>query len=77
MTEKREEIRCVEFNNRLDREGLRYHHTSLARGYVSRKSDGFIVDYNGRFGRGYKLYRPNFRSTRYCYVDYYTANAKN
>lgn len=46
-------------------------HTSLARGYVSRKSKGYVVAYNGKFGKGYKVYEPNWESTRYCYVSYY------
>lgn len=47
-------------------------HTSLARGYVSRKNkEGIKIKYEGRFGKGYKVLKPNFESTRYCYVSYY------
>jgi len=53
--------------------GLHRSHTSLARGYVSRKNGGksIVVEYHGRFGRGFKVFTPNWDSTRYCYVTYY------
>ena len=52
--------------------GLKVSHTSLSRGYVSRKNrEGEMVKYQGRFGKGYKVFTPNFESTRYCYVTYY------
>lgn len=52
---------------------LREDHTALCQGYVSRKldlDDCPVEPYKGRFGVGYKLYEPNFRSTTYCYVTY-------
>lgn len=49
------------------------HHTSRARRYVSRMSDGVVEKYNGRFGRGYKVFTPAWDSTIYCYVTYYVA----
>jgi hypothetical protein len=52
--------------------GLRLSHTSLTRGYVSRKKpEGTTLEYKGRFGKGAKILTPNFHSTRYCYVTYY------
>lgn len=48
-----------------------YHHTSLARGYVSVKSEGIREAYNRKFGTGYTVKRNNPGSTRYCFVDYY------
>lgn len=57
----------------MDNNGLTLHHTSPMRGYVSRKNQaGIAVPYKGRFGEGVKIYTPNFESTRYCYVPYYT-----
>lgn len=55
------------------KENCKLHHTALCRGYVSRKSNAepVIEEYSGRFGRGYKVYSPNWRSTEYCYVSYY------
>ena len=50
----------------------KFHHTSKIRGYVSRKIPrGIIEEYEGRFGKGYKVLRPSWESTRYCFVDYY------
>lgn len=51
--------------------GTKLHHTSLYRDYVSRKMAGRVVPYDGRFGRGYQVFRPNYRSTTYCFCDYY------
>lgn len=46
-------------------------HTSLARGYVSRKSEGYVSEYSGKFGKGFVLKTPNFESTRFCYITYF------
>ena len=55
---------------------LKEHHKSLHQGYVSRKKDGVILPYNGRFGEGYMLFSPNFDSSRFCFVTYYIFNNK-
>lgn len=56
----------------LMEEGCRLHHESSCRGYVSRRHDGCKVqDYEGRFGEGYKLLRPRYDSTQYCWVEYW------
>lgn len=47
------------------------HHTSRARGYISRKTGGIVKPYKGRFGKGYKVYTPAYDSTRYCFITYY------
>ncbi len=46
-------------------------HTSYHRGYVSRKSDGIIKPYSGRYGNGYIVLSPCWVSTTYCYITYY------
>jgi len=54
---------------------LTYHHTAYSRGYVSRKTaiDNYHVEfYSGRFGEGLKVYYPNWDSTGYCRVSYFT-----
>lgn len=50
---------------------LKKLHTSLTRGYVSRKSTGTVENYTGRFGKGYAVLSPNWGSTRYCFVTYF------
>ncbi len=60
-----------ELNQKVENGEIKLHHTSLTRGYVSRKTDGHVYEYSGKFGKGYKHYSPNFESTRYCYVTYY------
>ena len=52
-------------------ENLKLHHVALARGYVSRKTDGVVVAYDGKFGKGVKVMRPNYKSTQYCIVEYW------
>ena len=54
---------------------LSYHHTAFSKGYISRKTpaDNYHVEYyNGRFGEGLKVFYPNWASTRYCRVSYFT-----
>ena len=51
--------------------GAIFHHTALQRGYCSRKSNGFVEPYAGRFGVGFKVHKPNFSSSAYHYIDYY------
>ena len=55
----------------LESKGYRKHHTAYARGYVSRKTDGYLVKYDGRFGKGFKWYQPCMNSSQYCYITYY------
>lgn len=48
--------------------------TSWERGYVSRKlkeKDYPIEKYKGRYGEGYKVHIPSYKSTMYNYLDYY------
>lgn len=47
------------------------HHSAWYRGYVSRKLDGIAEPYNGRFGCGWKIFRPSWASTTYCHVEYW------
>lgn len=45
--------------------------TSLARIYVSRVSGAYFVNYSGKYGYGFALYSPNWKSNRFSYVTYY------
>ena len=47
------------------------HHTAAKKGYISRKSDGIVKEYSGRFGTGYTVERPRWDTTKYIYIDYY------
>lgn len=52
---------------------IKFHHTSMSRGYVSKKAiEGIKEEYNGRFGKGYTIKTNNPNSTRYCFISYYT-----
>lgn len=53
---------------------LKYHHTSLCRGYVSTKSKGIVEGYFGKFGIGVTVKEHNYNSTNYCYISYYILN---
>ena len=46
-------------------------HTSMKRGYISRKLEGKVYDYSGRFGKGYTLETPRLDTTQYVNVTYY------
>lgn len=48
-----------------------YSHTGSRRGYISRKTDGKVEEYAGRYGKGYIHIRPRWDSTQYVYIDYY------
>ena len=52
---------------------LVFSHTATYYGYVSRKNRGLVKAdyYNGKYGTGLKVYRPNWNSTRYSLLDYY------
>ncbi len=57
---------------KLSLDGLKYSHTSITQGYVSRKNpEGVMYPYKGRFGKGIKVLKPNWNSTKYCFVAYY------
>lgn len=52
--------------------GLKLHHTSWIRGYVSRVGNtALTADYNGRFGKGMVVITPSFSSTSYCTIAYF------
>lgn len=53
------------------RSTMKLHHTALARGYVSRKSNGIVREYKGKYGNGYIIDKPNLNSTQYFYREYY------
>jgi len=55
----------------VDYKVYREHHSAYERGYVSRKSDGYMKPYKGRFGNGYKRYMPCFNTNRYCWITYF------
>ncbi|MGN0557860.1 MAG: hypothetical protein ACI4IS_00215 [Acutalibacteraceae bacterium] len=55
------------------RANYKYHHTASRRGYESRKSDGHVEEYNGRFGKGYIIVTPRWDTTSYVNIEYYIA----
>lgn len=70
--EERNKVRYAIASDMLGDEVLKEHHTSSARGYVSRKSNGHQEAYKGRFGIGIVRYSPRWDTTSYCYKTYYT-----
>lgn len=61
------------------REGvLCFHHAAWCRGYISRKTardENYpVYSYSGRFGNGFVVYKPSFKSTIYHIVEYYIYN---
>lgn len=47
------------------------HHTASRRGYESRKSEGRVEPYDGRFGKGFIAVTPRFDTTQYVNITYY------
>ena len=47
------------------------HHDAYFKGYVSRRIKGIVKPYKGIYGKGYKIYLPNWGSTRYSVVEYW------
>lgn len=55
----------------LKRDGYILHHVSYVKGCISKKSYGWIEEYHGRFGEGYKIYTPDIPTTFYKGTWYY------
>ncbi len=53
------------------RDNMQLHHTAWKRGYESRKGDGTAHEYHGRYGDGWTIVAPSWKSTMYCHVEYY------
>lgn len=53
-----------------------HHHTASRRGYVSRKYEGIVKPYSGKFGVGYVVMLPRWDTTNYCYIQYYIKESK-
>ena len=52
-------------------QGYIRHHVASRRGYVSRKTAGYIEPYRGKYGVGVQWVYPRYDTTRYCYVEYW------
>lgn len=55
----------------LMKKGFVKHHTSKEKGYVSRKGDGYLRKYKGRFGEGYTHHTTNYDSNSFNFITYY------
>jgi hypothetical protein len=55
----------------LMKKGFVKHHTSKEKGYVSRKGDGYLRKYKGRFGEGYTHHTTNYDSNGFNFITYY------
>lgn len=47
------------------------HHTASRRGYESRKTEGHVEEYNGKYGNGFIIVRPRRDTTQYVTIEYY------
>ena len=75
---KRLKMTYQELMQRVREGALHFHHDAWARGYISRKKkrneDYPVYSYSGRFGSGFVVYKPSFKSTSYYIVEYYIYN---
>lgn len=62
--------------NKLLAAGYIRHHVASQRGYVSRKTAGYIEPYTGKFGVGVRWVYPRYDTTSYCYVEYWVYPSK-
>ena len=70
-------LKEIEYSE-LMRSNLEHVKTSLFRKYISRRlsSYGLYEPYNGRYGKGIRVFRPNWDSTNYCWVEYWVEKLK-
>ena len=67
----------INLDDLLNAANAKFHHTSTFSGYVSRKKEHEIFEYNGRFGSGYVVAYPSMRGTLFLDIDYFiTESAK-
>lgn len=71
---KKQDIRQTELQ--LFAAGYICHHVASRRGYVSRKTAGYLEPYKGRFGKGVCWVYPRYDTTSYCYVEYWVYPSK-
>lgn len=69
-------IKCSELQEEIKR-NCYLHKRSLFKGYLTRKTDNVgsyvtkIYRYNGRYGKGYAIFIPNWNTRNYVYVEYW------
>ena len=67
-----------ELMRRVSDSVLSFSHAAWHRGYISRKTERdesySVYSYDGRFGKGFVVYKPSFKSTTYHIVEYYIYN---
>ena len=67
-----------ELMQRVSEGVLSFSHDAWHRGYISRKTardESYpVYTYGGRFGSGFVVYKPSFKSTSYYVVEYYIYN---
>jgi hypothetical protein len=51
-----------------------FHHQASERGYVSRKGNGIMIPYKGKFGEGFKVLMPRWDTSQYVAVNYWIKN---
>lgn len=67
----------------LIEERLFFHHFSSAQGYLKRnrkkreQEEVMITKYSGKFGEGYILYLPNYRTKRFVHKLYFIRASEN
>lgn len=70
------DIKAIELLDEIE-ERCYLRKRSLFKGYITRKTDNVgsyaikIYKYNGRHGKGYAIFKPNFRTNNYVYVEYW------
>ena len=70
------DIKAIELLDEIE-ERCYLRKRSLFKGYITRKTDSVgsyaikIYKYNGKYGKGYAIFKPNLISENYVYVEYW------
>lgn len=77
-------MKYADFENMVKDGTLKFHHTAIRRGYVSRVKDlgcgfgnGKLIEYKGRFGEGVIHVTPYGKSSQYVNYNYYIKPFEN
>jgi hypothetical protein len=56
----------------IELENCRLYKTASCRGYLSRKNpEGIIEPYEGKYGKGFRVKKPRWDTTRFITVEYW------
>jgi len=64
-------VKLTTLKNKVKAGKVKQLHTALANEYVSRKTNGYVREYQGRYGKGFALLSPNRHSNNFSFITYF------